>query len=107
MVGALRYKLRKIGARLEGLSDVYYDNDSVVTNPSVPLSVLNKRYNAIFYNRVREAQTVGTFRVGWISVEDNLVDFLTNTTMRGNMRHGMVESIFYNKAVVIREKDEI
>ena len=46
-------------------------------------------------------------RVGWIPGEYNLADLLTNTTMTGNMRHGMVEQMFYNKAEVIREKDKI
>ena len=43
-------------------------------------------------------------RVGWIPVEYNLEYLLTKTTMTGKMRHGVVESIFYNKEVVIREK---
>ena len=45
-------------------------------------------------------------RVVWIPGAYNLEDLLTNTTMTGNMRHGMVKSIFYNKAVVIKEIDE-
>ena len=46
-------------------------------------------------------------RVGWIPGEYNIVDLLTNTTITRSIRHGMVESIFYNKAVVIREKEKI
>ena len=46
-------------------------------------------------------------RVGWITSEYNVADLLTKTTMTRNIRHRMVESIFYNKAVVIREKEEI
>ena len=46
-------------------------------------------------------------RAGWIPGKYNVVDFLTNTTTAGNMRHRMVESIFYNEAVLIREKDKI
>ena len=45
-------------------------------------------------------------RVGCIPGEYNIADLLTNTTMTGNMRYRMVESIFYNKSVVIREQDE-
>ena len=43
--------------------------------------------------------------MGWIPGEYNLVDLLTKITMTGKMRHGMVESIFFNKAVIIRDKD--
>ena len=46
-------------------------------------------------------------RVGCIPGEYNIADLLTNTTMTGNMRHWMVESILYNKSVAIRDKDEI
>ena len=78
-----------------------------MTNSSVPALVLNKRHNAICYHRVIESKAAGTMRVGWIPGEYNLAYLLTNSTMTGNMRHGMVESIFYSKAVVIREKDKI
>ena len=78
----------------------------MVTKSSVTAPVLNKRHNAICYHRVREAQANGTLRVGWISGDYNLADLLTKTTIKVNTRHGMVESIFYNKEVVIREKGE-
>ena len=79
----------------------------MLTNSSVPASVFNKRRNTICYHRVRESQADGTLRVGWIIGEYNLVDFLTKTTMTGNMRHGMVELVLYKKSAVIREMEEI
>ena len=106
MVEALRYKLRKFGVNLGVPSEVYCENKSVVTNSSVPASVLNKIHNTILYHRVREAQAAVTWRVRWIPGEYNLADLLTNTKMKENTRHGMVESIFYNKAVTVREKEE-
>ena len=45
-------------------------------------------------------------RVGWILGEYNLEDLLTKNTMIGNMRHMMVELLFYNEAVVMTKKDE-
>ena len=45
-------------------------------------------------------------RVGWIPGEYTFSDLLKKTTMARNMRHGIVETILYNKAVVIREKDK-
>ena len=77
-----------------------------MNNSSVPASVLNKIHNSICYHRVGEAQASGTLRVGWISGEHNLAYLLTKTTMTGNMRHKMVESILYNKAVTIREEEK-
>ena len=76
----------------------------MVENYSVSASVSNKRHNTICYHRVIESQTAGTLKLGWIPGEYNPSYLLTNTTTTGNMRHGMVESIFYNKAVVVREK---
>ena len=40
MVESLSYKLRKFGVNLEVPLEVYRDNKSVVTNSSVPASVL-------------------------------------------------------------------
>ena len=107
MVEAPRYKLRTFGVNLEGPSELYRDNKSVVTNSNVPASGQNKIHNDICYHRVRESQVSGTLRVGWIPGEYKLADLFTKTTMERNMRHEMVESIFDNKSVVIRDKYEI
>jgi len=45
LIEALRYKLRTFGIPIDGPCDVFCDNKSVVTNSSVPSSVLNKRHN--------------------------------------------------------------
>lgn len=101
MIEAVRYKLRMFGVHVEGPTDVYCDNKSVVTNASVPTSVLNKRHNAICYHRVREAQAAGIINVLWIKGTSNLADLLTKTTLAGNVKNDIVESIFSNKAGVI------
>jgi len=88
---------------LDGASNIFCDNKSVVTNSSVPTSMLNKRHNAICYHRVCEAQASSKVRSGWIPGDRNLADLLTKTTMAGNVRHSMVESIFQNKAVKWRD----
>ena len=54
--------------------------------------------------RPDRTQDDGTLRVGWILGKYNLADLFAKTTMTGNMRNGMVELIFCNKASVIREK---
>ena len=60
MIEGLRYKLRMFGVTIDGPADVFCDNQSVVTNVSIPSSVLNKKHNSIFYNRFLEAHTAGT-----------------------------------------------
>ena len=102
MVEALRYKLRCFGIPIDGPATVLCDNKSVVTNSSVPASVLNKRHNAICYHRVREAQAAQIIRVAWIPGDLNLSDLLTKTTMPANKKNGFVEQVFTNKATCYR-----
>ena len=77
---------------------MFCDNISVLNNSGIPTSALNKRNNASYYHRIREAQAAGIIWVGWIPGEFNLSYFLTKTTMPGNTRHNLVDLIFSNKA---------
>ena len=106
MIEALRYKLRCMGVPIDGPAEVLCDNKSVVTNASVPASVLNKRHNAICYHRVREAQAAMIIKTGWIPGDLNLADLLTKTTMAGNVKDGFVRKLFHNDVVVIEMKKE-
>lgn len=102
MCEALRYKLRMFGVPIAGPTDVFCDNKSVVTNSSVPTSVLNKKHNSICYHRVREAQAAGTIRVGWIEGEYNKADIATKTTLSTSRRYDLISTIFDNNCQVIR-----
>ena len=77
MIEALRYKLGCFEIPVEGPAEVFCDNMSVFKNSSIPTSVLNKRHNAIYYHRFREAQDAGIIGVGWILREFNLLDLLS------------------------------
>ena len=79
----------------------------MVTNSSIPLSVFNKRHNAICYHRIREAQAVETIMVGWISSEYNLVDLFTKTIMMGELKHRLVDNIFNNNVAPIEVKTQV
>ena len=74
----------------------FFDNNSVVENLSIRISVLNKRKNDIYYHKLKEDQTAGVFRVGWIPGQVKLSDLFTKTTMPVNTRHNLVGSIFLN-----------
>ena len=97
MIESLRYKLRGFGIPVEGPAEVFCDNMPVVKNSSIHTSALNKRLNEICYHSVREAQDAGIIWVGWIPGEFNLADLFKNTTIPGNTRHNLVDSIFSNK----------
>jgi hypothetical protein len=66
-----------LGIPLDGATDVYCDNQSVLTNAASPESTLKKRHNAIAYHRTREAITAGIIRVAWIEGDLNVADLLT------------------------------
>ena len=59
LIVALRYKLQMFGIPIDGLVNVFCDNQGVVKNPSVPESTLMKKHNAINYHAVREAVAAG------------------------------------------------
>ena len=65
------------GVPINGPADVFFDNQLVVTNISIPSYVLNKKQNYICYHRFREAHTAGTIRVVWIPGEYNKADIDT------------------------------
>ena len=83
---------------------MFCDNQSVVTNVSIPSSVLNKKHNYICYQSFREAHTAGTIRVGWISGEYNKADIGTKTTIHTKRRYELLNSIFNEKVSTITNK---
>ena len=106
MIEALRYKLRCFGIPIDGPAEVFCDNQSVVTNSSVPASALNKRHNAICFHRVREAQAAQIIRIAWIEGNTNIADLLTKTTLASNKKHEFINNVFSNKAAVISREDK-
>ena len=78
----------------------------MVTNSSVPASVLNKRHNDICYHRVREAQAAQIIRVAWIPGYMDVSDLLTKTTMSANKKNHFVQEIFTNNSTVVNRDDE-
>ena len=105
MIKALRYKLRSFGVPIEGPTNVFCDNRSVVTNSTISTSVLNCKHNAICYHRVRKAQAAQTVQVGWIAKEYNKADLATKTTISTKRRHDLVSSIFDDCRVVVDDKE--
>jgi hypothetical protein len=77
MIEALRYKLRMFGIPIDGPSNVFCDNKSVVTNSTIPTSLLNKKHNSIAYHRVRESIAAKVTRIAKVDTKENLADLLT------------------------------
>ena len=76
MIEVLWYKLHMFGLPINRPDDEFCDHQSVLTNVSIPSSVLNKKQNSICYHRFQEAHTAGT-----ISGEYNKADIGSKTTI--------------------------
>jgi len=77
MIEALRYKLRMFGIPLDGPANVFCDNQSVVTNSTVPDSTLKRKHNSIAYHRVRESVAGNVIRIAYVHSKSNNADVLT------------------------------
>ena len=76
-VESLRYKLRMFGVSLEGLTNIFCDNEVVFKNASIPDSTLKKKLTSICYHRCREAVAFHTVRVAKEGTLTNLSDLFT------------------------------
>lgn len=65
------------GVPIDGPAKVLCDNEGVVKNASIPESALNKKANAINYNKVREAVAKGIILIAKEDGQTNLADILT------------------------------
>ena len=74
---SLRYKLNMMGIQVEDPANVFCDSEAVAKNSATPESVLNKKYNAICFHKVREFCAAGIIRVGWIDGKSNPADLFT------------------------------
>ena len=74
---ANRIALRYLGVPVKGSSILFGDNQSVVTNSTVPHSKLGRRHNALAYHRTREAIAAGILRFHHISGDENPADVLS------------------------------
>jgi hypothetical protein len=82
MIDGLRYKLQMMGVQVDGPTNVFCDNESVVKNSTRPGSTLKKKHNAIAYHRVRKAQAAGDVRIAKEDGTTNLADILTKCLPR-------------------------
>ena len=57
---SLQYKLCMCGIPIDGLTNVYCDNEAVIRNTIYPESMLKKKHNSVAYHCVHEAMVAGT-----------------------------------------------
>mmetsp|Transcript_21388 Transcript_21388/g.20540 ORF Transcript_21388/g.20540 Transcript_21388/m.20540 type:complete len:95 (-) Transcript_21388:318-602(-) len=73
----LRYKLRMMGIPDDGSTNIYYDNEAVVSNSSYSELTLEKKPISIFYHTVRECYAKGISRITYEPTATNLSDVCT------------------------------
>lgn len=74
---SLRASLMAMGVPLEKYAWMLGDNQSVITQSTIPSSTLSKRHNALAYHRVRWAVAAGIIKFVWIDGKENIADVLT------------------------------
>ncbi len=73
----LRHTLRYLGVPINSTAYMFGDNKSVVTNATIPHSVLSKRHNILSYHRVREAIAAKILAFYWCDSSKNKSDILS------------------------------
>ena len=86
------YKLRMMGVPVEGPARILGDNMSVITNSSVPESMLKKKSNSIAYHFVREKCAMGVCHIAYEPTTSNLADMLTKV-QSGKERKRLAEIV--------------
>jgi hypothetical protein len=66
-----------MGIQIEGPTNAFCDNQSVVTNSITPQSTLSKKHNTITYHKVRESVAADAIRIKHEKGKNNLSDVLT------------------------------
>ena len=74
---SIKYKLRMVGIPIDGPTNGFCDNKSVITNATQPHSTLTKKHNAIAYHKVRESVASKAIRIAHERGQSNLSDMLT------------------------------
>ena len=89
------YKLREMGIPVEGPTFIYGDNKSVLSNATVPDSVLQKKANSIAYHFVREGTSCDEWRIAYINTHENIADLLTKP-LGGEKRKYFIRQILHH-----------
>ena len=92
----LRYKLRMMGAPIEGPTHMDWDNMSTIHNTQCPESQLKKKSNSICDHAVREAVAMGELLTGYVKTDDNPADTVTKVVAGGQKRKNLVQMYPYD-----------
>ena len=82
LIAALRYKLIMFGVPIDGLTDMFCDNEAVYKNASMPESQLRKKHHSIAYHMSRESVGSCASQISKEYTETNLSDLFAKVLLR-------------------------
>ena len=94
MNDGLRYKLQMMGVPITGPTNVYCDNEVVVSNSSLAESTLKKKPLSVCYQKTRKFYAKGAVCIGYKSTESNFADTCTKI-LTGNNKRQKIRHIVY------------
>ena len=83
-----------MGIPIQGPTNVYCDNEAVVSNSSLAESTLKKKHLSVSYHKTRECYAKGAVRIGYKSTDSNLADTCTKV-LTGNNKRRKIRYIVY------------
>ena len=92
-IEALHYKMHMFGIPVEGLMNVFCDNEAMFKNTTIPESTLKKKHNSICYHRCRVV-AARVMRVAKEGTLTNLAELFTKPLMQG-VREGLSDCFTY------------
>ena len=93
-IEAVCYKLRMFGIPIEGLTNVFCDNEAVFKNTTILESTLKKKHNSICYHHCRKAVAARVMSVAKEGTLTNLADLFTKPLMQ-SVREGLLDHFTY------------
>ena len=85
-IRGLRYKLRMMGIAVDMPAFIFGDNQSVLSNTSLPHSKLKKKSSSIAYHFVREGCAMSEWKTTYLNTDLNPSDMLTKSLSGGQKR---------------------
>jgi len=100
-----RASLMAMGVPIEKSTWLLGDNQSVITQCTVPQSTLTKRHNALAYHRIRWAVAAGVIKFVKIPGKENISDCLTKYLASFDA-WPLLEPVLFWRGETLKEKEE-
>ena len=94
-IHGLHYKLRMMGILVDEPTFVFGDNQSVLSNTTIPHSTLKKKSSSIAYHFVREGVVKSEWKTTYLNTRYNPSDMLTKSLPAGEKRMRFISLVLY------------